>query len=383
MNSLIVKFLKLFIWFYPKFEKLFGLSSLGHRSSVIVKFVSISIKTAFVVIYPIACSRFLFVFTSRDSRATTYARNLTFAFNWILLVSIYSNEISFRGYRNLQSLFHVLIEVQSLKQNLILLLKCTLKAAVLGSVLLKLNVSKYNRLKKRNLGPHDENLMFFLLLPFFVMILASNRIYMANTVVKHFLVIFKHNQLSIKYFERNYGRLHDFFVSFNKANSINFATILCFCVLNIIYEVWQEINLNLAKKDFAFLQAYFISQMFARGFNPRTRVPLIVCCLYLSCYLLELFIIIRVFEDVKTLSKDLTSYLPDFNHSSENSKLTHLRRGIINQKNFDLEIFLLRKIHQDFTFLLYGVKTVDSKLLSSVKWLFKSSHELTNIFFSR
>lgn len=241
MNSLIVKLLEIFICCYPKFEFLFGLSSVGQRSSKAVKFVSLLIKITFVVFYPIACLKYLSVFTKSDLRTTKYARNLTFAFNWILLISIYLNELAFQGLGELIDWFNYLVKKQSPKQNFILLLKCTTEATILGSVLIKLNFNKYSRLKNKTLERVlcHECMMFFLLLPFFVLILAANRIYIANTVVKHFLVSFKHNQLNMKHFGINYGRLHDFFVSFNKANSMNFLTILSFCVLNIIYEVCE------------------------------------------------------------------------------------------------------------------------------------------------
>lgn len=239
MSSSIVGLLNIFIRFYPKFELLFGLSNPGTRSSNFVKFISVLIKISFIVFYPIACVNYLSIFTKSDSRTTKYARNLTFAFNWTLLISIYSNELSFRGFGNLKTLFTYLINMQSPKRNMILLLRCTIKGFFLGCALITLNFKKYSRLKNKNLNPEDECLMFFLLLPFFVLILATNRIYIANTVVKHFLVAFKDNQLNMKYFGSNYGRLHDFFESFNKSNSMNLVTVFGFCVINIIYEVCQ------------------------------------------------------------------------------------------------------------------------------------------------
>lgn len=237
MSSSIVRLLNIFIRFYPKFELVFGLSNPGKQRSNVVKFISVLIKVSFVVLYPIACSKYLSIFTRSDSRTTKYARNLTFAFNWILLISIFSNELSFQGFENVKKLFSYLINMQGPKRNLVLLLRCTIKGSILSCALITLNFKKYSRLKNKNLNPEDECLIFFLLLPFFVLILASNRIYIANTVVKHFLVAFKNNQLNIKYFGSNYGRLHDFFESFNKSNSMNLVTILGFCVLNIIYEV--------------------------------------------------------------------------------------------------------------------------------------------------
>lgn len=227
----------MFIWFYPKLEVIFGLSSIGKQFGIVSKLISFTLKAYFVVFYPIACSRYLSFFTRSDSRATTYARNLTFVFNWVLLATIYMNELSFQGLAVLMGMFKFLINSQSPMKNLNLLLKCTLKALILGIFLIKLNYSKYTLRKNKNLRLEDEYLMFFLLLPFFVMIFAANRINIGNTVVKHFLLAFEDNQLDQKTFGAEYGQLHDFFISFNKSNSMNFLAILCFCILNIVYEV--------------------------------------------------------------------------------------------------------------------------------------------------
>lgn len=237
MSSFLVVISKLFVWFYPKLEIIFGLSNVGQQNGNFYKLISFAMKAFFVGFYPIACSRYLSFFTKRDTRATTYARNLTFAFNWVLLSSIYLNELSFRGLAKLMNLINHLIEKQTPKENFIFLLRCTLKMTILGGVLITLNFNKYMVRKNKNLKPWDECMMFFLLLPFFVMILAANRINIGNTIVKQFLVCYRNETVDSKTVGDQYGRLHDFFVAFNKSNSMNFLTILGFCILNIVYEV--------------------------------------------------------------------------------------------------------------------------------------------------
>lgn len=136
-------------------------------------------------------------------------------------------------------LFSFLVKKHNPKQNFILLLRCTLKMVVLGGCLITLNFNKYQVQKNLNLNAWDECLMLFLLLPFIEMILAANRINIGNTVIKHFLIIYKDEKFDRKTFGDKYGRLHDFFVAFNKSNSMNFLTILGFCILNIVYEVFR------------------------------------------------------------------------------------------------------------------------------------------------
>lgn len=86
-----------------------------------------------------------------------------------------------------------------------------------------------------------------LLLPSVIMALVSNRIYAANTVVKHFLIwnvremksTAPNNSVRINLCAINYRSLQSFFADFNRLNAINLLTVVCFWVLNVVYEVME------------------------------------------------------------------------------------------------------------------------------------------------
>lgn len=257
MNRIVKRTLLLFIFLAPKLEKLFGLSQFSYKNKR-VKVLSHLIITSFIILYPFSWIRVLNFSQKNDSSTTMYARNLTFVFNWLLLVFIFANETfdsdyHQRGFGSIERLFRKLIELQSLKDNLILLMRCTLKMVVVFWGLLYVSYGKYSFLLKSNISQLDEALIPLLYLPFVVMTLASNRIYVANTVVKHLLAIDKKilklskldDAVKIRLGAINYGMIHDFFVEFNKRNAINLLVIVSFCLLNIVYQVKKILSATL------------------------------------------------------------------------------------------------------------------------------------------
>lgn len=253
MNRVVQKLLLLFIFIAQKLEKVFGLSQFGYKNKPI-KVLTLSSRVSiisFIILYPVSCIKVLTFFQTIDSSVTVYARNITFVFNWLLLVFIFANETfkadhHQRGFGEMKLFFCKLIEIQSFNDNFILLVRCTVKMVVVFVALFQVSHGKYTRRLKTNLTAWEMVLSYILYLPFIIMALASNRIYVANNVVKRFLIMNScmlraaattDDALGIKLCAINYSRYHNFFVAFNKRNAINLLVILSFCLLNIVYEV--------------------------------------------------------------------------------------------------------------------------------------------------
>lgn len=255
MDGLVRKLLLLFIFLEAKAGKLFGLSHFSSGNKRFDKLLSLSscvIRVSFVILYPISCINVLSFFTAKDSDVTMYARNLTFAFNWLLLVFIYANETFIagsnqEGFDELKRLTRKLIQRQNIRDNLILLLQCSLKISTLLSGLIYFSYRKYITRAKSGLQMPEKAFIAVLFLPFVILSLASNRIYVANTVVKHSLAWNAQqmkstalpDSLKLKLCAINYRRVHSFFADFNKLNAINLLVVVTFCVLNIVYEVMK------------------------------------------------------------------------------------------------------------------------------------------------
>lgn len=300
MHCVVKKLLLLFIFLAPKLEKLFGLSNFCYRNKR-VKVLSYFIIISFIILYPISWLRVLNFSGKTDSSTTMYARNLTFVFNWLLLVFIFANETfdsddNQREFESIERLFRMLIELQSVKDNLVLLMRCTVKLAVFVG-LMYTSYGKYEFLMKLNLSKWEEALTPLLYLPFVILYLASSRIYAANIVVKHFLKV-NENELKalapddavkIKLSAINYKHIHEFFAEFNKRNAINLLVIISFCLLNIVYQAY-----------FYYIQLSTFKESKKPAFVMRAVTQ--ICVTYITVYLFELFTTIQVYDDIKTAS---------------------------------------------------------------------------------
>lgn len=248
MDRLVARLLLCYITAAPKIDKLFGLSEFSFRDKRIkvLTLSSCAIRFSFIVAYPISCVKTLNFFHRSDSDVTYYARNSTFAFNWLLLLIILGGKTTSSDYqRDILSMFRKLIKLQSLNDNLILLLRCTLKDAVIFAMLFRVTYGKYSRHASSHLGMWERHLWVFLFLPNVVMTLASNRIYVANAVVKHYLMKIARDlkstapnrAMNINFSAINYRRVHRVFTRFNGNNAINLLAILAYCLFHIVYEV--------------------------------------------------------------------------------------------------------------------------------------------------
>lgn len=165
------------------------------------------------------------IFHSSESHVTSWARNLTFGFNWLLLIFILANgSVNVDYHHELGRMFGELIKHQNLNENFILLMRCTMKDVLIFVGLFRLVYEKCSLHTYRDLSAHERPLKLFLFLPNIVMTLVSNRIYVAYAVIKHFLMknasdlqsTALHKIVNIKLCVVNFSRVHSAFVNFNE-----------------------------------------------------------------------------------------------------------------------------------------------------------------------
>lgn len=249
MNGLVKKVLKTFIFIFPKVEKLFGLSDFAYRNKrlKVLTLLSFAMKVFYIIVYPVSCYEILGGLLTQHSGVTMLARNVTFLFNWLLLVLIFASElfINNQAFGEITQLCCRLIELQSLGDNLILVTRFTLKATILFIGVFQTSYQKYTLKMKTNLTSLENVMLSLVFLPFVILTLTSNRIYVANTIIKHCLIQNAakvktpaiNSKTRIELSTINYRRLHRIFLEFNKSNQINLLVVLGFCTLNIVYEV--------------------------------------------------------------------------------------------------------------------------------------------------
>lgn len=257
MNRYDQKLLLLFVSLMSFMEKVFGLSSFRYRNKRIT-FLTLSTRViiiSFIILYPISCTRTLDFSHSNDSAVTIRARNLKLVLKWLLLCFIYGNEVlneDYDGFNDIERMLRGLIKRQNFNDNLMLLLRCTTKLTVIFSGLFFLNNRVINMHSSKNLTTWEKALALLLHLPQIAFALTSNRIYVANSIIKQLLLMnannFESNELQIKRYAIMHSRLHRTFTRFNKFNSIHLISIVCFCMLNIVYQVMAFRKLRFSHK---------------------------------------------------------------------------------------------------------------------------------------
>lgn len=310
-------------------EKVFGLSPFRFRNKRI-RALSLSSRVIiifFIILYPVSCIKVLDFFRSNDSEVTLYARNLTFAFNWLLLAFIFGNEalsVDYSGFSEMERMLRELIKRQNFNDNLTLLMRCTLKGTLIFSGLFSMKLKVYSIHTNRNLMTWEKALVPLLYLPFVILTLTSNRIYVANCIVRQWLTKsaseFKSTQLQMKEYSIIRSHLHDFFMKFNKLNAINLLTVMCFCMLNIVYQVIKSSTFTIQSFDFVHFQAFFLYLHISSSFlsnRPFIFGIVRVSLASIFLYTIELIFTIQIYDDIKNAS-DASSIRNELECNSSN-----------------------------------------------------------------
>lgn len=227
-------------------ETCFGLSS--SRPKGLMFYPLFVMKITILILFPYVS--FELIQYSRKSNLqngvpvsdiTIRARALTFSLSWLFMLFVYISE-----YQNLQPLkiynfLLDLIRMQNLRENISTLIQYFSKFLVVDVVLVKFNYDKFVHWKKDELTLLES----ISVLPYIVMAFASNRIFIANTIVNQHLKILTRNQqpldlsneLETEKLMILRSHLHKFFVEFNKSNAVNLIACIGFCIFNVVYQV--------------------------------------------------------------------------------------------------------------------------------------------------
>lgn len=182
--------MKIIIFMMLRIESGFGLSSVSPKSFMFYPLVAL--KVTFLILYP-----FVSIEISKYSRQsnlqngvpvsyiTINAKNLLFLLNWLFLLFVYISECQNLQPSKIFDYFLNLLRIQSLRENIFTLLRCSLKFLVVDVILIKFNYDKFVHWKKDELTLLESVSN----LPFIIVALASNRIYIANTIVNQYLKV--------------------------------------------------------------------------------------------------------------------------------------------------------------------------------------------------
>lgn len=242
MNRVLRRFLRAFIQIEIKLETLFGLCHDVNscRSALYARAVS----ATFVIAYPITCN--YMVNFSKDSAVTVNARNLNFSICWLLVAAIALNSLSHSDYNGLNEIAAPLRDVidrQTLTENMKFFICIAFRMLF---ILPRLCYSYYRKYSVNSRRDAWQGFTLILLLPYVLMMLATNRIHIVNSVVKRQLkavsssgkssasidLIMNLNIRAIKL-----ARLHDIFTRHNNANAVNLLVTIILYMMQIIYEV--------------------------------------------------------------------------------------------------------------------------------------------------
>lgn len=244
----------------------------GSGSNRVLSILSATIRICLVLLVPVVRTKMLSFAFKSNSIITTIMRECTSALYLILLVVVFTSETLYakqheKESRIVRKLFTQLVEVQSVKENIFLLFGCTFKLITISSglcVCLPL-VFEYS-ISPNQIIPQKSLYLLILMFPYFVLTLASNRIYVGHLIIRKYLMINARDfqstsenvELRTMRCANKYSFLYAFFARFNKLNLLNLITIMSFCSINIITHVTNIKQLNQFN-----IQAFLISGIFS------------------------------------------------------------------------------------------------------------------------
>lgn len=263
----------------------FGLTtfyfSKGHKSFVDCKFLSRYCKfmgLAFFVFYPLSVLTLLVDVSTESMGITDLARNSVYIGNWLLCTLIFFNQTLYSSEScNLYNQAGVLYseitknQYQSFSNddaNLFanLSAKCVLKTCFLALGFFLINIGKYYFRFESRLSLLEAMLFIYLFIPGFIMVLASNRFYLATTFCLYLIIrinnsiesvgeahqeinemrniseiswrkLSKRTTDKINNLAQNHMNLHKIFFNFNRIYSKYIVFIVGFCFVNVVFEV--------------------------------------------------------------------------------------------------------------------------------------------------
>lgn len=272
------------IFFVFNVGTVFGLTTFyyseKHKSFIDSKFLIRYCKFmgyAFFVLYPLSVLTLMVEVNEKSNGITDQARNSIFIGNWLLcsLILFYqmSHSIVSCSLYNQAGAVYIDIARNQFKSShdddikLNLSVKCALKTCFLVLGFLFVNIFKYYFLIESGFSVFKFVLFPYLFVPSFIMVLASNRFYVATTFFSYLIMrinngiravdegyrglsqmrkisvfLSKMNMSrtvagKINISAQNYAKLHQLFADFNEIYARYILLILGFSFINIVFEV--------------------------------------------------------------------------------------------------------------------------------------------------
>jgi 7tm Chemosensory receptor len=242
------------------------------------KFMGLS----FFVMYPF--SFLSFVVDIQTGGVTELAKNSVFVGSWLLCTLIFANQTSYASetcelYNRAAALYADITNNQDNDNfKLRLSTKCVFKTCSLALGFLAVNICKFRRFAvERRLSLLQCVLFLYLFVPSFVMILASNRFYVATTFCLYLMMRINNSigaagegykglkeLRSISIFSRralkmtsarinalamSHAALHQLFVDFHAIYANKIVLILGFFFTNFVFEVGNHVDVNEANTN--------------------------------------------------------------------------------------------------------------------------------------
>lgn len=242
MNRLIQCLLRVYIRIEIKVETLFGLCH--DVKSCWSLFYSRTVLITFVIAYPLTCN--YIVNFGNDSAVTVNARNLNFLICWLLITAIALNTFYHTDYNGLNEItapLRDIIDRQSFTENMKFFICIAFRMLF---ILPRLLYSYYRKYSVNSRREASRGFILILLLPYVLMMLATNRIYIVNSVIKRLMNAATSSRKSSASIDSirelnlhaiKLGRLHDIFARHNQFNAVNLLFTIILYMMQIIYEV--------------------------------------------------------------------------------------------------------------------------------------------------
>lgn len=252
-----------------------------HKSFVDSKVLSRYCKfmgLLFFVLYPTAVLTLLVEFENELNGVTDMARNSVYVGSWLLCTLIFVNQTAYSTascnvYNRAGALYIAMTKNQYERDidSLNFAAKCVLKTCVLAIGFLAVNIAKYYY-RVKTLSALETVLFIYLFLPSFIILLASNRFYVATTFCMY--LIMKTNSRikaveegyrgiiamgKVSVFARtlpkmaaeridelaaNHTKLHQLFIDFHDMYAKYIVLILGFCFINVVFEVDRNLSFS-------------------------------------------------------------------------------------------------------------------------------------------
>lgn len=240
IHLLVRRLIRIFIQFVIGIEQVFGICRGNFRFSMLYSHIVCAIL---IIMLPVS-NQSLYFTPGAHSIVVDVARNLTFTSSWILIIAILVNSQFNSRYKSLKEILshmEYLICNQNLTENINFLIHITFRLIFILPRVLVLQASIFLQYSKKS--ESSKSHVIFLLTPYILLMLISNRISVINCILqRHLKLIIKnatfYSLKTLKIDAIKLRELHETFSHHNKLNAINLLAVMSYEMQKISFQVW-------------------------------------------------------------------------------------------------------------------------------------------------